>query len=65
MWKDPIVEEVREARNRLAGRFGYDLHALVEYLRGKEREAAAEVVRPNAVVRKKLDREAPPTLRQS
>lgn len=45
MWKDPIVEEVREARDRLAGRFGYDLGALVEYLRGKEREDSVELVR--------------------
>jgi hypothetical protein len=35
VWKDPIVEEVREARDRIARRFGYDLTALVEYLRGK------------------------------
>ena len=65
MWEDPIVEELRAARDRLAGRFGYDLNALVEYLRGKEREAAAEVVRLNTVVRKQLARGSPSTLQQS
>lgn len=43
MWTDPIVEEVREARDQLAGRFGYDFGALVEYLRKKEREEVVEV----------------------
>jgi len=51
MWRDPIVEEVREARDRLACRFGHDLTALVEYLRGKEREESAEVVLQGGRVR--------------
>ncbi|MDW7709365.1 MAG: hypothetical protein SCH98_02730 [Deferrisomatales bacterium] len=59
MWKDPIVEEVREARDRVARRFGWDLTALVEYLREKAREEAAEVARPGGASRKKPDRAVP------
>lgn len=52
MWKDPIVEEIREARDRLAGRFGYDLGALVEYLRAREKDEPADLIRRGATVRK-------------
>jgi hypothetical protein len=36
--KDPIVEEVREARRKHAGRFKFDLHAICEDLRKKEKK---------------------------
>ena len=30
MWKDPIVEDVRKARNELAAQFDYDIQKIVE-----------------------------------
>ena len=30
MWKDPIVEEVRAARQKIAEQCGYDLHRILE-----------------------------------
>jgi hypothetical protein len=38
MWDDPIVEEIRRARQEVVERFGDDIHAFFEYLR--EREAS-------------------------
>ena len=38
MWEDPIVKETRAAREELFARFNYDLAALCEYLRRKQRE---------------------------
>ena len=38
MWEDPIVEETREARERLSAQFGHDLAALCAFLREKEKE---------------------------
>jgi hypothetical protein len=40
MWKDPIVEEVRQAREEYAARFGFDLEALVRDLREHQEELA-------------------------
>ena len=37
MRNDPIVEEVRKARQEYAKRFNYDLHAMAEDLKQKER----------------------------
>ena len=45
MWKDPIVEQIRSAREELFARFNHDLTALCEYLRSKEREHSDRVVR--------------------
>lgn len=39
MWTDPIVEEVREAREEYAARFGYDLDATFQDLRIQQEEA--------------------------
>jgi hypothetical protein len=36
--KDPIVEEVREARRKHAKRFNFDLHAICVDLKKKEKE---------------------------
>ena len=44
MWKDPIVEEVRRAREELARRANYDLHTFFENLRKSERKRKAKVV---------------------
>ena len=42
--KDPIVEEVRKAREEHAKRFNFDLHAICEDLRKKEKESGHPVV---------------------
>jgi hypothetical protein len=36
MNEDPIVEEVRRVRDKLAGRFNYDIHAIFADLRARE-----------------------------
>jgi DUF438 domain-containing protein len=36
--KDPIVEEVREARRRHAEKFNFDIHAICEDLKKKEKK---------------------------
>lgn len=36
--KDPIVDEVREARRKHAQRFNFDLHAICADLKKKEKE---------------------------
>ncbi|MEW5927680.1 MAG: hypothetical protein AB1941_09350 [Gemmatimonadota bacterium] len=41
-WTDPIIEEVRRARDEYAARFGYDLQAIRRDL--AEREAQGEFV---------------------
>jgi hypothetical protein len=41
MNEDPIVEEVRRVRDKLAGRLNYDIHAIFADLRGRERVADA------------------------
>lgn len=35
--RDPIVEEVRKARHKHAERFNFDLHAICEDLKKKEK----------------------------
>jgi len=44
MQNDPIVEEVRQARQAYAKQFGYDLRAMAEDLRRKEREHPDQIV---------------------
>jgi hypothetical protein len=44
MWVDPIVQEVRDAADRLAREAGYDLHEFCERLREHERRYAARLV---------------------
>ena len=44
MWKDPIVEEVRQAREAHAKKFNYDLWAIYEDLKKIEEECGLEVV---------------------
>ena len=38
MWKDSIVEEVREAGAKLAEECGYDLHAFANMLRRHQKK---------------------------
>lgn len=44
MWKDPIVEEVRKVRQEHAARFGYDLKAIYDDLKAKEKLGSRKVV---------------------
>lgn len=44
MYKDPIVEEVRAARQRHASKFHNDLDAIVADLREKEKHLERQVV---------------------
>lgn len=44
MFKDPIVEEVRDARQKHAARFNYDLHKIAEDLRAKEQQSGRKIV---------------------
>jgi hypothetical protein len=39
MWEDPIVEEVRRARDEYARGFGYDLDAIFRDLQNQEETA--------------------------
>jgi hypothetical protein len=53
--KDPIVEEVRRARDAHAGQFNYDLDAIVEDLQKREKELGLATVSlpPKRVSRRK------------
>jgi hypothetical protein len=43
-WQDPIVEEVRRARDAYAKQFNYDLDAIYRDLKAKERQSRQRVV---------------------
>lgn len=43
-WDDPIVEEVRRARDAYAKRFNYDLDAIFRDLKDKERTSGKAIV---------------------
>ena len=62
MRDDPIVEEVRKARNKHAARFKYDLNAIAADLRQQEKKTRRKyvslkpkrpVVFPNRIISKK------------
>ncbi|KOR37830.1 hypothetical protein AM228_05080 [Planktothricoides sp. SR001] len=44
MWKDEIVEEIHQIRDRYAKSFNYDLNSIFEDLRKKQAESGKEVV---------------------
>ncbi len=44
MRKDPVVEEVRSVRERLAAEFGFDVHAIFEDLRKRQSELGDRLV---------------------
>ena len=50
MWEDPIVEEVRKARDAHAAKFNYDLQAIYRDLKEQEKQSGRTFVssRPNA-----------------
>lgn len=43
-WSDPIVDEVRRARDAYAARFNYDLRAIFRDLKDKERRSGRTLV---------------------
>ena len=43
-WSDPIVDEVRRARDAYAARFNYDLRAIYRDLKTKEKRSGRKVV---------------------
>jgi hypothetical protein len=43
-WSDPIVEEVRNARDAYAARFNYDLRAIFRDLKEQERKSGRKFV---------------------
>lgn len=43
-WEDPIVAEVRKARDDYAKQFDYDLDAIYRDLKEKERHSERQVV---------------------
>jgi len=44
MWKDPIVQEVRRVREAHAAQFGYDIRAIVEDARKRQKTSKHRVV---------------------
>jgi hypothetical protein len=44
VWQDPIVEEVRRARDAYAKQFNYDLDAIYRDLKTKERQSGRRVI---------------------
>ena len=44
MWQDPIVAEVRQAREAHAAQFAFDLKAIYEALKEQERHSRYEKV---------------------
>ena len=45
MWRDPIVEEIRQLRQQYAARFNHDLKAICQDLRERQKKAGRKVVR--------------------
>ncbi len=43
-WSDPIVDEVRQARDAYAARFNYDLGAIYRDLKEQEKRSGRKVV---------------------
>ena len=44
MWSDPIVDEVRRARDAYAAHFNYDLRAIYRDLKEQEKRSGRTVV---------------------
>ena len=43
-WSDPIVDEVRRARDAYAARFNYDLQAIFRDLKEQEKRSGRQIV---------------------
>jgi hypothetical protein len=46
MWKDPIVAEVRKIREKIAAKFNYDINAICEDARKRERKSGHPIASP-------------------
>jgi hypothetical protein len=46
MWNDPIVAEVRKIRQKIAAKFKYDIRAIAEDARKRERKSGHPIVSP-------------------
>ncbi len=44
MWRDPIVEEIRQLRQQYAAQFNHDLKAICKDLRKTQMEGSRKVV---------------------
>ncbi|EDN69862.1 conserved hypothetical protein [Beggiatoa sp. PS] len=44
MWNDPIVEELHKHRQEMAAKFNYDVHALCNYYRERQKQENMPVV---------------------
>jgi len=44
MWKDPIVEEVRRAREELASKLNFDIKAIVEDAQRRQAKSRHRIV---------------------
>ena len=44
MWTDPVVQEIRDAADKLAREAGYDLHVFCERIREHERNYSERLV---------------------
>ncbi len=56
MWKDPIVEEIRDAGAKLAEECGYDPHVFADMLRKHQKEAGWPIVSIDYLERVKMRR---------
>jgi hypothetical protein len=45
MWEDPIVAEVREIREKLAAKFGFDVNAIFADLRKRQGSSGGTLIR--------------------
>jgi len=45
MWKDPIVEEIHKIREKNEKKFNFDIHAICEDFRKKQRDSSRKVVK--------------------
>ncbi len=44
MWNDPIVEELHKHRQEMAAKFNYDVHAVCQYYRERQKLSGQPVV---------------------
>ena len=61
MWNDPIVEEVRNARNEHAKKFNYDLNAIFADLKKQQKSSKRKFVtlpprKPTVLPKAKIER---------
>jgi hypothetical protein len=62
MWNDPIVEEVRKARDEHAKKFNYNLEAIVADLKKQQKSSKHTFVtlppkKPTALPKAKVDKD--------